>query len=116
MHAWADVPIRWQLVPLQIRSGEKRLKTITWRVGCEVWGRHIGLRIGWRMCLQDVRNLVTGMAIRWEKGACQGGACTVVLGFSTGLAKMEYWITGRPLGGRKEIDDPIGRGFVAKVF
>ena len=116
MRVWGDTPTTWAYLPLQIRPGERRFRTVTWRFGCQLWGRYVGVHIGWRMCLQDIRNLVTGLAIRWEGVTCQDGASTAILGFSTGLARMEYWITGKPLGGRKEIDDPIGRGFIAKVF
>ena len=101
---------------MQCAPGEKQFKSISWRAGCEFQGRYLGLHIGWRMPIEDVRNLVTGLVIRVGKASFPRGDRTVVLGFFSGLAEMEFWITGKPLGGRKSIDDPLGRGFVARVF
>ena len=109
MRAWANTPIRWNFLPLGIRLGEKRFKSVSWRVGCQGLGRYVELQIGWRFPIQDIHNLVTGLVIAVRNH-------TIILGFLNGIAEMEFWITGKSLGGRKSIHDPIGRGFVARVF
>ena len=72
--------------------------------------------VGWRFPIEAIFNLVTGVVIEVGKVRCPQSSRTVVIGFLNSLGEMLFWITGKPLGGRKYINDPIGRGFVARVF
>jgi len=116
MRVWANTPTAWDFLPLGIQPGEKRFKTLRWRIGCQLLGRYVVFSVGWRFPIQAIFNLATGMVVEVGKAGCPQRDRTVVLGFLNSLAEMEFWITGKPLGGRKSIHDPISRGFVAKVF